>query len=377
VLSEPMFMALLLLVLTYAERQVESADWRTALFVGLAGGALAMVRTTGMFIVPAFALVLLFRRRVLPAACALLGCAVFVVPWHLWVSAHGAEIPPVLLGKYGPYDAWLSNAIRAHGAPFVWDVVLRNLRALYGMLWVMFTGGETSPKQLHIPAAVCAAIVIGLGAWRLVRRAPVTAWFLAAYMALVLVWPFEPTRFVWALLPLFGAMLALGIAFVVERSPVWLIPRLVRHAALVACALLIAGFAMYNVNGVRQGWRDSVPRVTAARATPVVEWVRASTRPTDIIAMEDDPLVSLYTGRRAVPVGTFTPEEYLTEQTYAFATDQLATIIALYKPTYVIGTTSFGVISARTLSTRTPPVLRVHALMPTAAIFAPAAPVAR
>jgi hypothetical protein len=72
-----------------------------------------------------------------------------------------------------------------------------------------------------------------------------------------------------------------------------------------------------------------------------------------------------------VPVGTFTPEEYLKEQTYAFATDQLATIIERYKPTYVIGTTSYGVISARTLSTRTPPLLRVHALMPTAAIFAP------
>jgi hypothetical protein len=138
--------------------------------------------------------------------------------------------------------------------------------------------------------------------------------------------------------------------------------------------VLIGGFAMYNVNGVRQQWRDSVPRVTAARATPVVEWVRASTRPTDIIAMEDDPLVYLYTGRRAVPVGSFTPEEYLKEQSYAFATDQLATIVAHYKPTYIIGTTSYGVISARTLSTRTPPVLRVHALLPTAAIFVRASP---
>jgi len=144
--------------------------------------------------------------------------------------------------------------------------------------------------------------------------------------------------------------------------------------AIAGCALLVGGFAMYNVNGVRHQWRDSVPRVTAARATPVVEWVRAVTRPTDIIAMEDDPLVYLYTGRRAVPVGSFTPEEYLKEQSYAFATDQLATIVAHYKPTYIIGTTSYGVISARTLSTRTPPVLRVHALLPTAAIFVRASP---
>jgi 4-amino-4-deoxy-L-arabinose transferase-like glycosyltransferase len=373
VLSEPMFMALLLLALIYAERQAEDGGWREALFVGLAGGALAMVRTTGMFVVPAFALVLLFRRRIVPALCAALGCAVFIVPWHAWVSAHGGDVPAVLMGKYGPYDAWLSNAVREHGLPFVWDVVVRNARALYGMLWVMFTGGESSPKPLHAPAAVAAATLLAVGGWRLARRAPVTAWFLAAYMALVMVWPFEPTRFVWALLPLFAAMLALGIAAVVELAPTAWPLRVGRWAGLAACALLLAGFAMYNVNGVRQRWRDSVPRVTAARATPVVEWVRVSTRPTDIIATEDDPLVYLYTGRRAVPVGTFTPEEYLKEQTYAFAADQLAAIVAQYRPTYVIGTTSYGVISARSLSTRTPPLLRVHTLLPTAAIFAPVA----
>lgn len=373
VLSEPMFMAALLVVLLYAERETEDCGWREALFVGLAGGALAMVRTTGMFVVPAFAFVLLLRRRFVPAVLALSGCAVFIVPWKLWVAAHGAEVPAVLLGKYGPYDAWLTNAISAHGAPFVWDVVVRNMRALYGMLWVMFTGGESSPSLLHVPAALVATALLAIGAWRLAKRAPVTAWFVAAYMALVIIWPFEPTRFVWALLPIFGVMLALGIGFIRSRAPTHAAQRVARGFALALAALLIAGFALYNVNGVHQGWRDSVPRVTAARATPVVEWVRASTRPTDIIAMEDDPLVYLYTGRRAIPVGTFTPEEYLNEQTYAFATDQLAAIIARYKPTYVIGTTSYGVISARTLSTRTPPVLQVHSLLPTAAIFTPVA----
>ena len=371
VLSEPMFMALLLPVLIYAERVSERAGWRDALFVGLAGGALAMVRTTAMFVVPAFVLVLLFRRRFVPAVCALVGCAVFLVPWHLWVVAHAAEIPPILLGKYGPYDAWLINAIREHGLPFVLQVMWTNARALYGMLWVMFTGSETSPVILHPPVVIAALIVLALGAWRFARRAPVTAWFMAAYMALVVVWPFEPTRFVWALLPLFSAMVALGIGAVIEWSPSAAPMRYARIPSLAACGALVAGFAWYNVTGVRQQWRDSVPRVTAARATPVVEWVRASTRPTDVIAMEDDPLLYLYTGRRTIPVGTFTPEEFLKAQTYPFATEALHTIIAAYKPTYVIGTTSYGVMSARALSVRTPPELRVHVLLPTAAIFVP------
>ena len=370
-LSEPMFMALLLPVLIYAERVSERAGWRDALFVGLAGGALAMVRTTAMFVVPAFVLVLLFRRRFVPAVCALVGCAVFMVPWHLWVAAHAAEIPAILLGKYGPYDAWLSNAIREHGVPFVLQVMWTNARALYGMLWVMFTGSETSPVILHPPVVIAALGVLALGAWRFARRAPVTAWFIAAYMALVIVWPFEPTRFVWALLPLFSAMVALGIGAVVEWHPSAARMRYVRVASLAVCAALVAGFSWYNVTGVRQQWSDSVPRVTSARATPVVQWVRASTRATDVIAMEDDPLLYLYTGRRTVPVGTFTPEEFLKAQTYPLATEALRTIIAAYKPTYVIGTTSYGVMAARALSMRTPPELRVHALLPTAAIFVP------
>jgi len=371
VLSEPLFMALLILVLINAERVAERTTWQTALYIGLAGGALAMVRTTAMFVVPAFALVLLFRRRYVPAVLAVAGCALFIVPWHAWVAAHGAEIPPVLMGKYGPYDAWLTNAIKEHGLPFVLRVMWTNARALYGMVWVMFTGSEASPRLLHPPVVIAAVAVLALGAWRLARKAPVTAWFLVAYMGLVVVWPFEPTRFVWALLPLFCAMLALGIQVVWEWAPRTALTTRVRIGSLAACALLVAGFAWYNVNGVRQEWRDSVPRVTAARATPVIEWVRRSTKPTDLVATEDDPLVYLYTGRRTIPVGTFTPEEFLKEQTYAFATDALHTIVAQYRPTYVIGATSYGLISARNLSQRTPPELRVHAILPTAGIFAP------
>ena len=103
--------------------------------------------------------------------CALLGCAVFLVPWNLWVSAHAADdscrccsasTARMTRGSRTPFAQ--------HGAPFVRDVVVRNLRALYGMVWVMFTGGEASPKPLHIPAAICAATV--LGRRRVAARAP-------------------------------------------------------------------------------------------------------------------------------------------------------------------------------------------------------------
>ncbi len=84
-------------------------------------------------------------------------------------------------------------------------------------------------------------------------------------------------------------------------------------------ALLACGFAVYNVRGVRQRWWDTIPRANTERATPLVAWARTHTAPDDVLATDDDALLNLYTGRRAVPVGTFTPQEYLRAQTYAFA----------------------------------------------------------
>ena len=117
-----------------------------------------------------------------------------------------------------------------------------------------------------------------------------------------------------------------------------------------------------------------MPQASTGRFTPLVEWVRKTTKPTDVIAVEDDLAVYLYTGRRSVPVETFTPEEYLRQQPYDFASRQLHAIIAHYEPTYVIGSTRNGLMAARLLSTQSPPELRVHQLLPTAAIFVPVAP---
>src|SRR5688572_10999401 len=177
VLSEPMFMGLVMLVLIVAERAADRGDWRDAALAGFAGGALAMVRTTGMFVLPALAIVLLGRRRFLAAAATLVAGAIFIVPWNLWVDANATAVAPVLVGKYGPYNTWLTDAIRAHGFPWVWDVIVRNLHALYGMVWTMVTGGPDSAKALRIPAAIAAVTFLGLGMVRLARRAPVAAWY--------------------------------------------------------------------------------------------------------------------------------------------------------------------------------------------------------
>ena len=131
----------------------------------------------------------------------------------------------------------------------MWEVVTRNARALFGMTGEMFTGGATSLAGLRVAAAIVVGLMLAAGAWRLARRAPVTAWFLAAYMALVMIWPFDPTRFVWALLPILAATLALGVQGLAEPVPSTTSRRVGRFAAVAAWARVIAGFAGYNTTG--------------------------------------------------------------------------------------------------------------------------------
>ena len=71
----------------------------------------------------------------------------------------------------------------------------------------------------------------------------------------------------------------------------------------------------------------------AERAKPLAEWVVANTPEDAIIATDDDIMIHLYTGRRAIPIGTFTPQEHITPQTPSFATETLRTILTSTRST--------------------------------------------
>ncbi len=373
VLSEPMFMALLFPALLLAERAAEVGRPREALAAGLVAGALAMVRTPGALLLPALVLALGVRRRWTPAGLALVAGALFIVPWQLWAGAHAAEIPPVLVGKYGSYGGWLAGALRSDGIAFLDGVVRKNLHEVADMAGKMFSGVDPGGAG---PGIVLRSGIVGmllglmaLGTIRAARRIPVTLLFIAAYLSLVLVWPFDPTRFVWAILPLFGILMAAGTVAIGRWRPRHPGGRAIRGTAVALAALLGCGFAIYNVRGVRQRWWDTIPRANTERATPLVAWARTHTAPGDVLATDDDALLNLYTDRRTVPVGTFTPQEYLRAQTYAFAADQLARIIARYQPRYVLCSTSYGVMAARELARRDPAHMRIAAVLTRGVVY--------
>src|SRR5690242_7351948 len=171
-------------------------------------------------------------------------------------------------------------------------------------------------------------------AWRRMR---VTTLFILGYLAIVLVWPFSPLRFVWGIWPLVMLFPAAGLA-AAWRSSLGVERPLARVGVGALATVVALGIAAFNVQGYANAWWSSNARFHARRVLPQLAWVEKSTSPNDVIGSDAEAAVYLYTGRRAVPVTTFTAGEYVRERTVPEETAVVASLLSTYKPRYVLVT---------------------------------------
>jgi hypothetical protein len=371
VLSEPMFLAALFPVLMAAERAARTGSNRDALIAGVAGGLLALIRTLGALAIPATALVLLWRRRWMATFLVCLAGGLVMLPWQLWISANDAGIHPYFMGKYGSYGGWLLDGMVAGGLPWIGRQLDLNLRLLILQGWEML-GILTLPYAIKWPATVLVTGFFLGGWWLLLRRAPVAAWFVMLYMTPVIVWPFGPSRFTFAIWPLIG--LAFGLAFtaVLEWRPRVRPGAAMRYAAVSAGLLLVVGYGRYHYLAYKYGWWTQAQRPVADRAQYLADWVQKNTSKDVLIAAEDDLLIYLYTGRHAIPLGSFTPNDHMDAQTSGFMTETLRGIIREFDVDYVLTATDVGGLAALGLLQADPPELRRIGALKIGAVFQPA-----
>ena len=319
VLSECMFLALLLPMLLWAERVMgrEHVGLDQAFALGACGGGLFLVRSQAIALIGAIALVYLLRRHWKAAAVSLAGAFLVMAPWLLWVRVHDAAVPPLMRGDYGSYFAWFIDGVRERGIGLVTASLGRNLPDMF-----QHVVHRLKPIDNPIPdlvASLCTAVLGLFGFARLARRASVTFYFLLAYLATVAVWPFAPVRFLLGIWVLLMIVLACGVQSLIElpRPQVggeaalnlWMAGRM---GAVVASLLLIEGLVVYNVRGYQRHFWRNTEELAARWIAPKVEWVRENTDSTAIIGTDhDEGIIYLYTGRRAVPITTFTASEYL------------------------------------------------------------------
>jgi hypothetical protein len=370
VLSEPMFLAALFPVLMACERAIRTGKARDAVVAGAAGALLAMIRTLGVVAVPATALVMVWRRKWMSAFLVCLVGGLAMMPWQLWIAANDGGIHPFFSGKYGSYGGWLADGVSAGGSLWILEQVGLNLQLLVVQCWEMLSI-LTAPGVVRWTAiGVAMAFLLG-GWWLLLRRSPVAAWFVVMYMALVVPWPFGPERFTFAIWPVIGLPFGLAIAAVAEWRPRGRAAAGIRYAGVAAALLLAVGYVRYSYLAHRYGWWTQRQQLVADRTKHLADWVQRSTPSDALIAAEDDLLIYLYTGRHAVPLGTFTPNDHKRAQSHEFMTETLRGILRSYNVDYVLTSTDDGAFAAKGLLSANPPELKFVGALKVGAIFTP------
>lgn len=356
VMSEPLFLAMLLPTLLVAERVTDHRSKITELLLlALVVAAATLVRTHGMALVAAIVVVLCMRRQFAHAAIFAGVTLALLMPWQLWTAMHSGVLPLAMRGNYESYGAWLAAGLHADGFALIPRTIARTSIDLAGML-VQVTA-PSLPPILRIAALVAVVALGAAGVRELWRGARVTTLFFGFYAAIVLLWPFPPTRFVWGIWPLVMLLPVLGARRALQWRPVIQPLRLARIASIAAGALLAVGYASYNLRGYRHQWWSSIPRAVSRTSGPMLTWIATRTPRDVLLASEAESAVYLYTGRTAVPVTTFTTSEYFTPRTPIENAAAMREIIARYHPNAVVITSSSMHEAARVLAFATPPVL--------------------
>ena len=370
VLSEPLFVALLFAALIVIERCMDRGDVRLAVLAGALLGAMTMVRTIGVVAIAGAVLVLLLRRRHRAAIAVVAASALFLVPWQLWISAYGDEVPHILMGKYGSYSTWLAEGYRSGGVAFGRDVVVYNLAGMGNTLSYAFMPVDIKWVRIVTLAALVPMVIGGLVV--MARRSAVLAAFVVLYFVLITIWPFDPYRFLIGLWPSLVLVVAVAIHSAWQWRAAGRARPMVRALALGAGVFLVAGHAAYNWRE-RQSWTD-LQRRTGLSAKPLVEWVATNTRPGDVLATEHDVVVYLYTGRRGVPVSTFLPSQ----RVRPFSPDEhvhwVEAMITAFEPRYVITGFPAHMAAADVMTAGSNPALRKLGFIPNHAVYERVAP---
>ena len=296
--AEPLFLVLLVAACWCADAARDAPErgrtWLLAVAAGVLAGAAALTRTLGVTAVVAVPLSLIVARRPRAALIAAGTAALCLAPWVLWVAQHRAEVDPALISGYGTYTDLLAQAGWATLSPASIGDLLRPVGAValapFGGWFRFFLG---------VPAL---ALVVA-GFVPMLRRAPALGWTLLGYCVIVATWPYGPDRFVWAIWPFLAVAFFAGAEQIVAgaRAAAPMAARAGRWCVAATVLAVVVGYGYYQVRGYVRGDATRVQRGISATMTELLPWVRQFTPPDAVVAGEDEAMLWLYTGRRAVP----------------------------------------------------------------------------
>lgn len=326
-LSERLFLLLALPGLWAAERaRRPSTGLRPALLAGVLAALAYLTRSAALPLPVAAAVVYAFERRWRTLGAYLLVALPPVATWHLWVVLADPAVHPALAPNYGSYAAWYGSGGESGPFGLAWRTAHANLTRLPASFGVLVTPPALSGAALG--AGVAALVLLARGALGLLCSHPVAAMALAGYLAIVLVWPFDPARFIHGVWPLLVLVLLVGVRGRGTSGP--------RAVHTVVAGVLAVGYVVTQATAYSTGSWSLPRRQAAARLVPTLLWVQEHTRQDDLIATGLDPAVYLYTGRRAIPPSSWASADYLRPPDPATLAARLVEVVDAFQPDFII-----------------------------------------
>jgi hypothetical protein len=310
-LSEPLF-----LVLAMGTLLIPMRDRHSLILVGLGAAAAFLTRSVGISLIAAvIAAEVLARgqwtsertKRTGLLAIAALGPAFL---WWSWSGLRMGDVPAVFAGNYGSYLSWY--AADGGGVGAILETVFRHwppLVTALEQLWMPNASEMTANFVLIVVGGLCVTGLVRIG-----RRRPALALFPVMYLAVVLLWPYEPDRFYYAIIPLL-TMFAIEGGYAAAEAIRQDVPRFGMPFVLVVAGLLMFNSVRHQVRSHEARTWSLFQIAPAATYGPLLTWISENTAEDAVIGAGLDPLVYWETGRKAVPSFQFLATDYLRPET--------------------------------------------------------------
>jgi hypothetical protein len=319
--SEPLFLALLAGAVVLADRP--NVGRRDGVGAGVLAGLSFLTRSIGMAAIIGVPIALWWRGRRGAAVAAFAASMVIAVPWLVWLVWHGGAVDSRIAANYGTYMA-------AVGQTGFLEVVRGiDLRA-FAPLARLTLPAVPAPIWLLLAGLLAAAVAWGV--WKIARRVPAFAVTLILYVAVVALWPFTPDRFMWIVLPWMAMLGVVGATAAWRSKRAW-----ARWPAVVLAVAIVVGYPRREFASLIQRQFAATAQGITVPFAVLIPAIAAELDADAVIASEDEALIYLYTGRRAVPSYLFrwsgrSTEPLSPDTTVDFYCDAGVTHLALSGP---------------------------------------------
>jgi hypothetical protein len=285
--AEPLFGLWLALAVVLADALPgASSPARGAVLAGSAAALALLTRSIGVAAgAGAVGFLLLVRKASLRhVALVVLPVAVAAIGWGWWTAAHARGIDPGMAINYGSYAEVVKQSGLSSYAKSIPDLA----RPL-GTITLAWLGS----RPLYLVFGV-TALLMGMYGWWLIWRRSAIGFTLVGYFAILAVWPFDPDRFEWAVLPWIALIWTAGAVRLYQRDRRLHIP-----VGLVAAGIVV-GYVLQESTGlINRGWTVAYVPATGAfhEMLPTLTTLPANA----VLASDGEALVWLYTRHTTVP----------------------------------------------------------------------------